>query len=100
MPQSSCGGGRESDAGLEFITCGEANCGLILAMSFENLKTELQSLSADARRKVVAFLVALDDQNHPGYAEKLARTIDDKSPEKWLTADECERRLGIPGKTQ
>ena len=66
-------------------------------MSFDMLKTELQSLPADARRKLLAFMVALEDQARDGYAAKLAEKIDNKSPERWLTADECERKLGLSG---
>lgn len=68
-------------------------------MSFETLKSELQSLPADARRKLMAFMVALEDQSRDGYAAKLADKIDDPSPERWLTAEECERKLGLTGET-
>lgn len=69
-------------------------------MSFDMLKTELQSLPADARRKLLAFMVALEDQARDGYAARLAEKIDNKSPEHWLTADECERKLGLSGEAQ
>lgn len=69
-------------------------------MSFDLLKTELQALPADARRKLMAFMVALEDQARDGYAAKLAAKIDDKSPERWLTADDCERKLGLSGESK
>ena len=69
-------------------------------MSFDMLKTELQSLPAEARRKLMAFMVALEDQSRDGYAAKLAGKIDDRSPERWLTAEECERKLGLTGESQ
>jgi hypothetical protein len=65
-------------------------------MSFETLKSEVQSLPADARRKLMAFMVALQDEGRAGYAATLAGRIDDRSPDRWLTAEECERRLGLP----
>jgi hypothetical protein len=69
-------------------------------MSFDMLKTELQSLPADARRKLLAFMVALEDQARDGYAVKLAEKINDQSPDRWLTVDECERKLGLSGEAQ
>lgn len=65
-------------------------------MSFETLKHEVELLPLAARRKLMAFLVALEDQNHAGYAAKLAGKIDDKSSDRWLTLEDCERKLGLP----
>ena len=69
-------------------------------MSFDMLKTELQALPADARRKLLAFMVALEDQARDGYAARLAAKIDNQSPDRWLTVDECERKLGLSGEGQ
>jgi hypothetical protein len=66
-------------------------------MSFEALLNEVQTLPADARRKLMAFMVALQDKDREGYAAKLAAKIDDKSPDRWLTAEQCEQKLGLPG---
>jgi hypothetical protein len=66
-------------------------------MSFETLKSEVQALSADARRKLIAFMVALQDEGREGYAAKLAAKIDDPSPDRWLTAEQCEQKLGLSG---
>jgi hypothetical protein len=65
-------------------------------MSIEVVKEEVQSLPTDERRKLMAFMVALEDQGRPGYATKLAQKIDDKFPERWLTLEECERKLASP----
>ena len=43
----------------------------------------------------MAFMVALEDQNRAGYAVKLAGKIDDKSPERWLTPEQCESELRL-----
>ncbi|HEV2328565.1 MAG TPA: hypothetical protein VGY56_07240 [Verrucomicrobiae bacterium] len=67
-------------------------------MSIEMLQSEVRGLTAEQRRKLMAFMVAIDDQNRPGYAEDLARKIDDKAPEHWLTVEECERKLGLGSK--
>ena len=64
-------------------------------MSFEALISEVKSLSAGARRKLMAVMVALEDQSRPDYAKKLAQKIDDKSPGNWLSAEQCEEQLGL-----
>jgi hypothetical protein len=43
----------------------------------------------------MAFMVALEDQNRAGYAAELARKIDDKSPDRWLTPEQIESKLGL-----
>ena len=64
-------------------------------MSIETLQAEVQSLPADERRKLMAFMVVLEDQGRAGYATKLAQKIDDKSSSRWLTPEECECKLGL-----
>jgi hypothetical protein len=64
-------------------------------MSIETLKAEVQSLPTDERRRLMAFMVVLEDQGQAGYATKLAQKIDDKSPERWLTPEDCEKKLGL-----
>jgi hypothetical protein len=65
-------------------------------MSFEVLQSEVRALPLVARRKLMAFMVALQDETREGYAAKLAQKIDDQSPGRWLTAEDCERKLGLP----
>ena len=64
-------------------------------MSIEALQSELRGLPALERRKLMAFLVALEDQGRADYATKLAQRIDDRSPERWLTPEQCERELKL-----
>jgi hypothetical protein len=64
-------------------------------MSFEVLQTEVRALPLVARRKLMAFMVALQDESREGYAAKLAQKIDDQSPDRWLSAEECEHKLGL-----
>ena len=64
-------------------------------MSIEVLKSELRSLSAEERRKLMAFMVVLEDEGRTDYAEKLAQKIDDRSPDRWLTPEQCERELKL-----
>ena len=64
-------------------------------MSFELLQDEVRALPAEARRKLMAFMVALQDESREGYAAKLAQKIDDHAPDRWLSAEDCERKLGL-----
>ena len=45
-------------------------------------------------------MVALEDRGREDYRAKLARKIDDASPEHWLTADQCESELGRMDETK
>jgi len=67
----------------------------LMPMSIEAIKSELRALPAEERRKLMAFMVVLDDQDRADYAAVLAKRIDDKSPERWLTPEQCERELGL-----
>jgi hypothetical protein len=69
-------------------------------MSFESLATEVKALPADARRKLMAFMVALQDESREGYAAKLAAKIDDKASDRWLTPEQCEQKLGLSGESK
>ncbi len=64
-------------------------------MSIEAIKSELRALPAEERHKLMAFLVVLEDEAHAEYAAKLAHRIDDKSPGRWVTPEQCERELGL-----
>jgi len=64
-------------------------------MSIEVLQTEVTALSSEQRRKLMAFMVTLEDHSRPDYAAELAQKIDDKSPNHWLTPEQCERKLGL-----
>ncbi len=64
-------------------------------MSIESLQSELRALPSVERRKLMAFLVVLEDQGRADYAAKLAQKIDDKSPGHWLTPEQCERELKL-----
>jgi hypothetical protein len=61
-------------------------------MSVESLQKELAALAAHERRRVQAFLVALEDSNDAAYREKLSKKID-KPAEEFATLEELDRRL-------
>jgi hypothetical protein len=63
-------------------------------MSFNALKQEAAQLRPSERRKLVAYLVSLDDSQDVAYREKLRRKIDDQTEGNWLTIKEMDRKLG------
>ena len=64
-------------------------------MSIEAIQSELRALPVEERRKLMAFMVVLEDEGRADYAAKLAQRIDDHSPDRWLTPEQCERELGL-----
>jgi hypothetical protein len=66
-------------------------------MEAGELKSELAALDSKGRRQMIAFLLALEEQNNQEYREELARRIDDKDPSHWVSLDELDRRSGLGG---
>ena len=64
-------------------------------MSFDTLKKEVESLADDDRRRLLAYMVALEDRGREDYRAKLAGKIDDASPDRWRTLEQCESELGL-----
>ena len=64
-------------------------------MSIEAIKSEVRRLPTEERRRLMAFMVGLEDEGRAEYAAKLAQKIDDHSPDRWLSAEQCERKLGL-----
>ena len=64
-------------------------------MSIEEIKSELRALPSKVRRELIAFIVVLEDQERTDYAAMLAKRIDDQSPKRWLTIEQCEANLGL-----
>jgi len=62
-------------------------------MSIDAIKQELASLDQAGRKEIVAYLVALDDEVNAEYRTALAQKIDDKTPGRWMTLEELDRRL-------
>jgi hypothetical protein len=63
-------------------------------VSIESLQQELAALPLHERRRVQAFLVALEDSNDVGHSKKLAEKIN-KPAENFATLEELDRRLKI-----
>lgn len=63
-------------------------------MSIAVIKEEIAHMSPEERRHLAAYIVSLNSNLDPEFRRELARKIDDKSPERWVTLEEAERRLG------
>ena len=69
-------------------------------MSVESLQQELAALPPHERRRVQAFLVALQNSTDEAYRKKLTQKIN-KPAEDFANLDELDRRLGIvPGEKE
>lgn len=64
-------------------------------MSIEVLQSEVRALAPEERRRLMAFMVAMEDNSRADYAASLAQRIDDASPDRWRTPEQCERELGL-----
>jgi len=74
-------------------TCSERPVrGMLCPMSIESLQQELAALPAHERRRVQAFLVALQDSNDAAYRRKLSEKIDQPA-ESFASLEELDRRL-------
>ena len=64
-----------------------------MVMDVGVLKSELQALESKDRRRMIAFLLALEERDNQVYRQELARRIDDQDATHWITLDELDRRL-------
>ena len=62
-------------------------------MSLDILMREAALLDAASQRKLIGYLVALRDDERPEHRKEMARRIDDKRPERWLTLDQLDAKL-------
>lgn len=65
---------------------------MVRMMSIESLQQELAALPPRERRRMQAFLVALEDSDDAGHRKRLSEKID-KPPEAFATLEEFDRRL-------
>jgi hypothetical protein len=62
-------------------------------VSIQEIRSELETLPADERRRLAAFLVSLRHRDLAGYRAQLTNRIDDTSPDNWLTLEQMDERL-------
>ena len=65
-------------------------------MTFEAIEQEIATWDEAQLTRLVHRAVEIRSVNNPERAARLARLIDDKTPGRWLTLEEAEKRLGIP----
>lgn len=62
-------------------------------MSIQEIRTEIEALPAEERKRLAAFLVSLRHKEIAEYRTRMAHRIDDKNPENWATLEELDQRL-------
>ena len=62
-------------------------------MSLDQLKERVVELTAQERRQLMAFMVALETEQDQQFRAELARKIDDRNPANGVELDELEKRL-------
>jgi hypothetical protein len=88
-------GGRVEKLLRRELLCDVTESRYSFDMTLDTLIKEVESLADTEGRKLLAFMVALEDRGRGDYQEMLARKIDDVSPGRWLTPEQCERELGL-----
>jgi DNA-binding transcriptional MerR regulator len=66
---------------------------MLSGMSIQEIKTEIEALPAEERKRLAAFLVSLRHKELDEYRTGLGRKIDDKNPENWISLEELDQRL-------
>jgi hypothetical protein len=62
-------------------------------VSIATLKSEIANLPLAQRRELMGYIAALNRNDNGEFLRKLAAKIDNKSPERWLTIEEVEKRF-------
>jgi len=63
-------------------------------VSFEALKEQVDSLSDAERRRLMAYLVTIEDAKIQGHAARMREKIDDNTPGHWFTLEDIAKRYG------
>lgn len=63
------------------------------AVSIQEIKTEIEALPAEERKRLAAFLVSLRHKEIAEYRAHMSRKIEDKNSENWATLEELDQRL-------
>jgi hypothetical protein len=62
-------------------------------VSIQEIKTEIEALPLEERKRLAAFLVSLRHKELSEYRSRMAGKIDDKNPANWATLEELDQRL-------
>lgn len=63
-------------------------------MSIGTLKAEIADLPVEARRELMCYIAGLNRRNNEEFLRKLGEKIDNQDPERWMSLDEVEERIG------
>jgi hypothetical protein len=61
-------------------------------MSFETLKEQVDSLADSERRRLMAYLVSIEDAKVQDHSARMREKIDDNTPGRWFTLEDIEKR--------
>ena len=64
-------------------------------MNFTELQKNVSSLNLQDRRKLMAYLVSLEDDRDQQYKETLSRKIDNDNLDQWLDIEALNAKLGL-----
>ena len=64
-------------------------------MTFEAIEQEIATWDEAQLTRLIHRAVEIRSVNNPERGVRLARLIDDKTPGRWLTLEEADKRLGI-----
>ena len=62
-------------------------------MNLATVQKEIEQWDSEQQDRLAACLSVLRLRRDPLHAEDLARRLDDKAPQKWLTLDQLKREL-------
>ena len=74
-------------------TCAGASLGYTSAMSFEQLKREVASLSSQEQAELISYALHLRYAGDLDYRREVTERLNDSDKSHWLTPEEFERRL-------
>jgi hypothetical protein len=64
-------------------------------MSFEQIKAESATLTAEQRRELIGHLLALGRKVDRDFRSRMTRKIDDNDPAHWVVEEDLDRALGL-----
>lgn len=62
-------------------------------MNLATVQKEIEHWDPEQQDRLAACLSVLRLKRDPAHARELARRLDDKTPQNWLTLDELKRKL-------
>ena len=62
-------------------------------MTLASVQKEIEQWDTEQQDRLAACLSVLRLKRHPEHAKELARRLDDKTPQNWLTIDQLRQKL-------